>query len=296
LRVFKRRRRAEVIERIGVVGAGIMGGGISQMFAEQGKTVLLWDADKDQLARGFAGIERRLKRSVAKGHKTPEVVEEVLGRISPARGPGGLTEAELVIEAITENKQAKQQVLFELSGCVGAAAILATNTSSLSIEELSAGVRNPQHFLGMHFFNPPTKLELVELVPTTLTSTDVIATAIQLLKDCGKTPVTVKDTPGFIVNRLLLLMVNEAARMLDEGVAAAEDIDTAMKLGALHPVGPLALADLIGLDTCETILSVLHDKLGRSAYSPAGSLRERVAEGKLGRKTGEGFFATEAGG
>jgi 3-hydroxybutyryl-CoA dehydrogenase len=285
-----------VIEKIGVVGAGIMGGGITQMFAEQGKTVLLWDEDKDQLAGGFVGIEKRLERSVEKGHKPPEVVGEVLGCIARATGPGGFTEAELVIEAVTENKQAKQQVLFELSGCVGAAAILATNTSSLSIEELSAAVKNPQRFLGLHFFNPPTKLELVELVPTTLTSVDVIAAVTRLLRACGKTPVAVKDTPGFIVNRLLLLMVNEAARMLDEGVATAEDIDTAMKLGALHPVGPLALADLIGLDTCETILSVLHDKLGGSAYDPAHSLLSRVAEGKLGRKTGEGFFTTEAGG
>ena len=285
-----------MVQKIGVVGAGIMGGGIAQMFAEQGKTVLLWDVNQDQLARGLAGIRRRLERSVEKGHKPPEVVEEVLGRIARLTGPGGFAEAELVIEAIVEDKQVKLQLLSELSECVGEAAILATNTSSLSIGELSEAVKNPQRFLGLHFFNPPTKLELVELVSTPLTSADVIAVVTRLLKACGKTPVTVKDTPGFIVNRLLLLMVNEAGRMLDEGVAAAEDIDTAMKLGALHPVGPLALADLIGLDTCETILSVLHDRLGSSSYAPALSLKARVAEGKLGRKTGEGFFTKEAGG
>ena len=285
-----------MVQRIGVVGAGTMGGGIAQMFAEQGKTVLLWDVNQDQLAGGLAGIRRRLERSVEKGHKPPEVVEEVLGRIARVKGPGGFAKAELVIEAVTENIQIKQQALSELSECVGDAAILATNTSSLAIGELSAAVKNPQRFLGLHFFNPPTKLELVELVPTPLTSADVIAAVTRLLKVCGKTPVTVKDTPGFIVNRLLLLMINEAARMLEEGVAAAEDIDTAMKLGALHPVGPLALADLIGLDTCGTILSVLHDRLGSSSYDPARSLKALVAEGKLGRKTGEGFFTKEAGG
>jgi 3-hydroxybutyryl-CoA dehydrogenase len=277
-----------------VVGAGIMGGGIAQMFAEQDKEVILWDANPANLKAGFDSIKRRLRKSVEKGQKPPKIVVEVLDRIHRAKGLQDFDGTQLVIEAVTENMKIKQQLLSELSAALPGTVILATNTSSLSVEALARVVKKPDRFMGMHFFNPPTKLELVEVVPTAVTAEQVVTAVQQLLKVCGKTPITVQDTPGFIVNRLLLLLINEAVRMLDLGVATAEDIDTAMRLGALHPVGPLALADLIGLDTCEAILSTLHGKLEGSSYEPADSLKRRVSTGRLGRKTGEGFFSTKA--
>ena len=285
-----------MIERIGVVGAGVMGSGIAQMFAEQGRTVLLWDVDSARLEHGLEQIRVRLKRSVEKGKKTAVEVDRIFGCITPATALHSFGQVQLAVEAVTENLKIKQQVLAELSAAIPGSATAASNTSSLSIEELSGSVTGPERFLGLHFFNPPTRLELVEVVPAAQTSPEVLRKAREILCACGKTPVTVKDTPGFIVNRLLLLMINEAARMLDEGVAAAEDIDAAMRLGALHPVGPLALADLIGLDTCTSILNVLHNKLQESSYEPARSLQSRVAEGRLGRKSGRGFFAEQAGG
>jgi 3-hydroxybutyryl-CoA dehydrogenase len=285
-----------VTETIGIVGAGIMGSGIAQMFAEQGRSVFLWDADPDRLEAGLSGIRARLQRSAEKGNKPPQIVDAVLDRIAGVNCVDELADVDLALEAVTENLQIKQEVLAELSATVREWVILATNTSSLSIEELSTAVRVPGRFLGMHFFNPPTKLELVELVPASGTSETALETARGLLKSCGKTSVTVRDTPGFIVNRLLLILINEAARMLDEGVATADDIDAAMRLGALHPIGPLGLADLIGLDTCEVILNELRDKLGSGTYAPAHSLQQRVGDGRLGRKTGEGFFSREAEG
>jgi len=285
-----------VIERIGVVGAGVMGSGIAQMFAEQGGTVLLWDLDSDRLEKGLSQIRMRLKRGVEKQQRTPEQSDRIFSRIIPAPALHSFGEVQLAVEAVTENLKIKQRVLADLSAVIPGTAIAASNTSSLSIEELSRAVAGPQRFLGLHFFNPPTRLELVEVVPAARTSHDVLREARAFLRACGKTPVVVKDTPGFIVNRLLLLMINEAARMLDEGVATAEDIDAAMRLGALHPVGPLALADLIGLDTCTSILNVFQAKLGASSYEPAHSLHTLVSEGRLGRKSGGGFFADEAGG
>jgi 3-hydroxybutyryl-CoA dehydrogenase len=285
-----------VIEIIGVIGAGIMGGGIAQMFAEQDRKVLLWDADPDRLDAGLAKIRARLRSSVEKGKKPPEIMEQVLGRITPATGLADFSGSDLIVEAVTESMEVKLGVLSALSAVIRERAILATNTSSLSVTELAAAIGQPRRFLGTHFFNPPTKLELVELVPAPATAEEVIETTRGLLEACGKTPVVVKDTPGFIVNRLLQLMINEAARMLDEGVATAEDIDTAMRLGALHPIGPLGLADLIGLDTCQSILSILHEKLDSSSYAPARSLLQRVAVGNLGRKTGQGFFSADGGG
>jgi 3-hydroxybutyryl-CoA dehydrogenase len=285
-----------VIGKIGIVGAGVMGGGIAQMFAEHGAKVLLWDADGDRLEAGLTAVEERLRRSVEKGKKPPEIVGRVKGLLTPASGLREFAGTDLVLEAVTEDLEVKKKILDELSEAVRETTILATNTSSLSIEALSAAVRKPQRFFGMHFFNPPTTLELVEVVPGPSTAEEVLAAARTLLEACGKTPVTVKDTPGFIVNRLLLLLINEAARMLDQGVATAEDIDTAMRLGALQPVGPLALADLIGLDTCQSILAVLHDKLEGSSYAPARSLAQRVAQGRLGRKSGRGFFPNETAG
>lgn len=277
------------IQRIGIAGAGVMGGGIGQMFAEQGREVWLWDLYPAALDRGLAVIRSRLRGSAEKGRIPVEEVGRVLGRIHAAPALGELAGCGLVIEAVTEDEAAKRALLTQLSAILPEDSLVGTNTSSLSIEELAQAMRRPERFLGIHFFNPPTKLELVEVVPAQLTASETLVTVKELLAACGKTPIVVKDSPGFIVNRLLLLLINEAARLLDEGLATAEDIDTAMRLGALHPAGPLAVADLIGLDTCQKILEVLESRLGDRAFEPARCLRDRVAQGKLGRKTGEGF-------
>lgn len=275
---------------VGVIGSGVMGGGIAQMFAEHGFRVLLWDVDPARLGKGVAAIEGRLRRSAEKGTLEAALVPAILGRIRRAAGLEEFAGAGLVVEAVTEEAAVKQDTYRKLAAVIGPDTIVGTNTSSLSVAALAPAVAGPERFLGIHFFNPPTRLELVEVVPGPQTALRVVETVKGLLAACGKTPVVVKDSPGFIVNRLLLLMINEAARMADEGVATPEDIDTAMRLGALHPAGPLAVADLIGLDTCERILDVLRDTIGGSSYAPAAGLSARVRSGKLGRKSGEGFF------
>ena len=279
-------------DKIGVIGLGVMGGGIAQMLAEHDKQVLVWDIDQAALERGVGGIRKRLDKSAEKGSLTPERAAEILANLTTIKSLDGFAEAGLVIEAVVEKTEAKQAILAPLSRIVAAEAIIGTNTSSLSITDLAAACQGPQRFLGIHFFNPPTKLELVEVVPTAQTSPEVLQCVCDFLRGCGKTPVVAKDSPGFIVNRLLLLMINEAARMVDQGVASAEDIDTAMRLGALHPAGPLAVADLIGLDTCANILRILQQGIGESSYEPADAIQTRVESGKLGRKSGEGFYAS----
>ena len=278
------------IDTIGIIGAGVMGGGIAQFFAEREARVLLWDADPNALWRGVGAVYERLKKSAEKGNLTEEQVQGIMSRLNGVEDLAAFRPVDLVIEAIVEDASAKKELLAKLGEAVSDDTIIGTNTSSLSVTELAAACPHPERFLGIHFFNPPTRLELVEVVPAPQTAPAVVETVKGFLSEYGKTPVVVKDSPGFIVNRLLLLMINEAARMVDEGVATAADIDTAMHLGALHPAGPLAVADLIGLDTCEHILEVLHDMLGESSYAPAGGITERVKEGKLGRKSGEGFF------
>ena len=283
------------LQRIGIAGAGLMGGGIAQFFAEQGRTVSLWDAAPGAVQRALAAIRARLEASAAKGRLPACEVAPVLGRIAAARELGDLAGCQLAVEAISEELRAKRRLLASLSAVVAPPAPIGTNTSSLSVRALARSVRGPERFLGMHFFNPPTRLQLVELVPVPVTSGQTLRRVKELLEACGKHPVTVRDSPGFIVNRLLLLMIAEAARMVDQGVASPEDIDTAMRLGALHPAGPLAVADLIGLDTCRSILASLRRGLGNPAFQAARGLSRRVAAGKLGRKSGEGFFRGEAG-
>lgn len=275
------------IDTIGIIGAGVMGGGIAQFFMERGLRVTIWDDDDNAMGRCIAQISERVIRSAEKNNQSELQVAEILSRL----GDVEWSEVDLVIEAIVEDMAAKQALLAKLGEAVSDETIIGTNTSSLSVTELAAACPHPERFLGIHFFNPPTRLELVEVVPAPQTAPAIVETVKGFLHEYGKTPVTVKDSPGFIVNRLLLLMINEAARMVDEGVASAADIDTAMRLGALHPAGPLAVADLIGLDTCEHILEVLHDTLGESSYAPADGITGRVKEGKLGRKSGEGFFS-----
>jgi len=260
------------------------------MFAEHGRDAVLWDVSPKCLDGGVRSIRTRLEKSVEKGKLDPAQVAPILARVRRARGLRDLAGCGFVVEAVVEDLGAKKAVLAEVESVLDNDAIVATNTSSLRVAELATALGRPARFLGVHFFNPPTKLELVEVVGAPGTSPGVVSTVRELLVSCGKTPVTARDAPGFIVNRLLLLLVNEAARMVDQGVASAADIDVAMQLGALHPAGPLAVADLIGLDTCQRILSELHMKLGSSSYAPAESIAKRVAQGRLGRKTGAGFF------
>ena len=278
------------IELIGIAGAGVMGGGIAQLFAAHGKSVRLWDAAPGAGERALSAIRARLEASAAKGHLPAAEIGPILQRIKVARELEELAGSELAVEAISEDLRAKRGLLAALSAVVAAPAPIGTNTSSLSVRALARSLRAPERFLGMHFFNPPTRLELVELVPAPGTSEEALARVRELLEACGKSLVTVRDSPGFIVNRLLLLMINEAARMVDQGVASPEDIDAAMRLGALHPAGPLAVADLIGLDTCSRILASLRRGLRNPSFRAARGLRRRVAEGRLGRKSGGGFF------
>jgi 3-hydroxybutyryl-CoA dehydrogenase len=276
-------------EIIGVIGAGTMGAGIAQMFAENGFKTILWDVNESFVEKGIANIERRLSKSVEKGKLEPENKENIISLISKADKLESFAEADLVIEAIIENCEAKTGLYKKLEGIVSPQTIIGTNTSSLSVTDLSQSLKSPGRFLGVHFFNPPTKLQLVEVIATSSLDLKTMGKIEDILERCGKSAVKVNDSPGFIVNRLLLPYINEAAKLLDEGIAKPEDIDTAMCLGTLHPAGPLQVADLIGLDICKDILEKLADSLNNPGYKPAKSIVSLVEDGKLGRKTGEGF-------
>jgi len=276
-------------EIIGIIGAGTMGGGIAQMFAENGFQTLLWDVNDTFVNKGIENIRKRLNKSVEKGKLTAEDAKNILNRINKADDLSKFEPADLVIEAIIENYDIKAELYKKLEKIVGAETIIGTNTSSLSVTDLSNNLASPERFLGIHFFNPPTKLELVEIIATPTLSQEVTQKVSDILTRCGKSAVSVNDSPGFIVNRLLLPFINEAAKLLDSGVAKPEDIDTAMRLGTLHPAGPLQVADLIGLDICKDILEKLAESLNQPNYKPAKSIIDLVKAGKLGRKTGEGF-------
>ncbi len=276
-------------EIIGVIGAGTMGGGIVQMFAENGFKTLLWDVSDTFVNKGIENIRKRLNKSVDKGKLTTEKAEDILSRINKADDLSEFAAADLVIEAIIENYDVKTELYKKLEKIVGAEAIIGTNTSSLSVTDLSSSLASPHRFLGIHFFNPPTRLELVEVIATPALSPEVTQKVGDILTRCGKSAVSVNDSPGFIVNRLLLPFINEAAKLVDSDVAKPEDIDTAMRLGTLHPAGPLQVADLIGLDICKDILEKLAESLNEPNYKPAKSIVALVKAGKLGRKTGEGF-------
>jgi 3-hydroxybutyryl-CoA dehydrogenase len=278
-------------EIIGVIGAGTMGGGIAQMFAENGFQTLLWDVNDSFVNKGIENIQKRLNKSVDKGKLTAERAKDILSRINKADDLSKFSSVNLIIEAIIENYDIKAELYKKLEKIVGAETIIGTNTSSLSVTDLSSNLASPERFLGIHFFNPPTKLELVEVIATPTLSQEVTQKVNDILTRCGKSAVNVNDSPGFIVNRLLLPFINEAAKLLDSGVAKAEDIDTAMRLGTLHPAGPLQVADLIGLDICKDILEKLAESLNQPNYKPAKSIVDLVKAGKLGRKTGEGFHA-----
>ena len=277
------------IARVGVVGAGTMGAGIAQVMAAAGLAVTLVDQAEDFVAKGLATITSGLDRQVAKGRLDAGERDAILGRIGTSTNTADLAGADLAIEVVPERFEIKRDVLRGIAQAVGAGAIIASNTSSISITALAALVERPERVIGMHFFNPVPVLALVEVIRGLQTSDETVAQTMALATRIGKTPVEVADAPGFVANRLLLPMINEAVFALAEGVASAGDIDTVMKLGAAHPMGPLALADLIGLDVCLGIMEVLQAQFGDDKYRPAPLLRQMVAAGRLGRKSGRGF-------
>ena len=279
---------AAAIATVGVVGAGTMGGGIAQIVARAGLDVVLIDQSESWLDRGLAAITADIDRLVAREQITDERRDAILSRIEGSTRIEHLAPCDLVIEAVNESLPTKIEVFASVSEIVAPDVILVSNTSSISITALAGSVSNPERVAGMHFFNPVPVMKLVEVIRGLQSSDATVATVTALAERIGKTPVQVTDAPGFVANRLLLPMINEAVFCLSEGVATAEDIDTVMRLGASHPMGPLALADLIGLDVCLGILEVLHGELG-DKYRPAPMLRQMVAAGRLGRKSGGGF-------
>jgi len=272
-------------EHVLVVGAGQMGGGIAQVVAASGRRVSLHDAAPGAVERGLATIERSLTKLAEKGGADPQ---EVLARIEPAVD---VVEADLMIEAVVEDAGVKEQIFRRADEVLPGTAILASNTSSIPITSLAAATSRPDRVVGMHFFNPVPVLKLVEVIRGLDTSDETAAAITQLATDLGKTPAEARDLPGFVSNRILMPFINEAAYVLLEGVAEPEAIDTIAKLGFAHPMGPLALADLIGLDTCVAIMEVLHYGLGDPKYAPCPLLRQYVQAGRLGRKSGRGFYA-----
>jgi 3-hydroxybutyryl-CoA dehydrogenase len=272
-------------ERVLVVGAGQMGGGIAQVMAVSGRTVSVHDAVPDAAARALEAMRRSLDKLVAKGADLD--ADDVLARVEPA---DDLVPADLMVEAVVEDAAVKEDVFRRADSVLPPAAILASNTSSIPISSLAAVTGRPDRVIGMHFFNPVPVMALVEIVRGRETSDETVAAVTALARELGKTPAEANDFPGFVSNRILMPFINEAAQALEQGVADPEAIDTIAKLGFNHPMGPLALADLIGLDTCVAILEVLRDGLDDARYEPAAILREHVAAGRLGRKTGQGFF------
>jgi 3-hydroxybutyryl-CoA dehydrogenase len=279
------------IRTIGVVGAGTMGNGIAQAFAQAGFSVRLIDVAEPLLDRARQTIQKSLEKFVDKGKLATADRDAALGRIAPATSLDRLVEADYIVEAIVESAAAKQALFTSLDAIARPDVILASNTSSISITVLAATTKRPDRVLGMHFMNPVPMMALVELIRGQATSDDTMRIASELCASLGKTAVEAADYPGFIANRVLMPMINEAIFAVMDGVASAEAIDTVMKLGMNHPMGPLALADLIGLDVCLAILDVLHQGFGDPKYRPCPLLRRMVAAGQLGRKSGRGFYS-----
>jgi 3-hydroxybutyryl-CoA dehydrogenase len=278
-------------QTIGVIGAGTMGNGIAQACAVSGLSVAMIDIDDAAVARGRNAVSSSLDRLVKKEKLSAADKDAALGRIKGTTDYGALATCDFVIEAATENETLKVKILKQIDGIAKPDAILATNTSSISITKLAASTGRAGRFLGMHFFNPVPMMALVELIRGLQTSDATVAAASELAKRLGKTPIVVKNAPGFVVNRLLCPMLNEAVFALSEGIATAQEIDDGMKLGCNHPIGPLALADMIGLDVLLAVMEVFYRDFNDPKYRPAPLLKEMVAAGYLGRKSGRGFYA-----
>lgn len=278
------------IDKVGVVGSGTMGSGITQLIASQGMQVYLLDLEKETADLALQRIEKGLKMLVSKNRITADEADKIVTSIHTTEKYSDLNDTKIVIEAVSENLSVKKSVFEKIEENTSAGSIIATNTSTLPVTELAMQTSRPDRVLGIHFFNPVPVMKLTEIVKTEKTSTETMKSAIEFVEGLGKYPVIVKDRAGFVVNRILLPMINEAVFALEEGIASAKDIDTAMKLGANHPMGPLSLADLIGLDVTLDVLNVLYQEFGDPKFRPAPLLKEMVRLNYLGRKSGRGFF------
>lgn len=278
-------------QTISVIGAGTMGNGIAHVFAQNGFKVNLIDVSKPQLDKGIATITRNLDRQLSKGTITEAIKAATLNNITAMESMAGVTDSQLVVEAATENTELKLSIFRQIDEMAPEGCILASNTSSISITKIAAATKRPDHVIGMHFMNPVPVMKLVEIINGYATKKEVTGKIVALSQQLGKIPCVVNDYPGFIANRILMPMINEAIYSLYEGVAGVEEIDTVMKLGMAHPMGPLQLADFIGLDVCLSILNVLQDGFGNPKYAPCPLLVNMVTAGKLGAKSGEGFYS-----
>ena len=278
------------IKHIGVIGAGTMGNGIAQVCAQAGLTVTMIDVSEAACQRGLQNLSGSLERLVKKDRLSVAQRDAALLRVHGSTDYASLKAVDMVIEAATENLELKLRILKQVDELVPATTTIATNTSSISITQLAAVIQHPERLIGTHFFNPVPMMELLELIRGLQTSDETHAKAVAFAKEIGKAPITAKNSPGFVVNRILVPMINEAVFVLQEGLASAEDIDTGMKLGCNHPLGPLALADLIGLDTLLAVMQVFYEGFNDPKYRPAPLLKEMVAAGRFGRKSGHGFY------